>query len=73
MPIAKFDQVVLDCPDPAALAAFYAGLLGGTPEVQEDWVSLRIPGGPGLAFQAAPEQYPRSGRRATARSSSIWT
>lgn len=58
MPIAKFDTVVLDCPDPGVLAAFYAGLLGGTPEVEEDWIDLRIPDGPKLAFQAAPGHVP---------------
>ena len=26
--VGRFDTVVLDCPDPRALAAFYAGLLG---------------------------------------------
>ena len=41
MPIAKLESVVLDCPDPGVLAAFYAGLLGGTPEVEEDWIDLR--------------------------------
>lgn len=34
--------VVLDCPDPRALGAFYAELVGGTvsPVSSEDWVSL---------------------------------
>jgi len=26
--VGRFDTVVLDCPDPRALATFYAGLLG---------------------------------------------
>jgi hypothetical protein len=26
--VGRFDTVVLDCPDPRALAEFYAGLLG---------------------------------------------
>ncbi|MDX3602987.1 VOC family protein, partial [Streptomyces scabiei] len=29
MAIAELDVVVLDCPDPAALAGFYAEVLGG--------------------------------------------
>ncbi|MEU6226141.1 VOC family protein [Streptomyces sp. NPDC047042] len=58
MPIAKFDTVVLDCPDPGVLAAFYAELLGGTPEAEEGWIDLRIPDGPKLAFQAAPGHVP---------------
>ncbi len=31
-PLAELGAVVLDCPDPRALAAFYAGILGGTPK-----------------------------------------
>ncbi|WP_338073603.1 VOC family protein [Kineococcus siccus] len=46
----------LDCPDPRALAAFYAHLLGW--EVREsspDWVRLAPPGAErGLSFQAEP-------------------
>ena len=51
------DVVAIDCPDAAALAAFYAGILGW--EVQEDddddWVTIVPPGegrsGQALAFQ----------------------
>ncbi|MBQ1089479.1 VOC family protein [Streptomyces sp. B93] len=66
MALAKLDVVVLDCPDPRALAGFYAGVLGGEVEAQEDlsWVDLKVPGGPSLAFQAAPgftpPQWPRA-------------
>ncbi|MFG2882520.1 VOC family protein [Streptomyces sp. NPDC048297] len=57
MALARLGAVVLDCPDPRALAGFYAGVLGGT--VEEDpadssWVDLTVPGGQTLAFQAAP-------------------
>ena len=53
--VGRFDTVVLDCPDPRALAEFYAGLLGQ--EVADDgddsWQSLRGDGsGVALAFQA---------------------
>jgi catechol 2,3-dioxygenase-like lactoylglutathione lyase family enzyme len=52
---ATLGVVVLDCPDPNALAAFYAEVLGGTVEDQGEWVDLKLPGGgPSLAFQAAP-------------------
>jgi catechol 2,3-dioxygenase-like lactoylglutathione lyase family enzyme len=54
MALAKLGQVVLDCPDPRALAGFYADVLGGTVEGQGDWVDLKVPGGQSLAFQAAP-------------------
>ncbi|MET7455094.1 VOC family protein [Streptomyces sp. NPDC005574] len=58
MALAKLGDVVLDCPDPRALAGFYAEVLGGTVEDQEDWVDLRLPGGRSLAFQAAPGHVP---------------
>ncbi|ARP70557.1 VOC family protein [Streptomyces pluripotens] len=64
MALATLDAVVLDCPDPVALAGFYAGVLGGTvekhqgqdqaPEGEGAWVDLRVPGGQTLAFQRAP-------------------
>jgi catechol-2,3-dioxygenase len=58
MALAKLGAVVLDCPDPLALAGFYAGVLGGTVEGEGDWVDLKVPGGPALAFQAAPGHVP---------------
>ncbi|NJP49996.1 VOC family protein [Streptomyces sp. SBST2-5] len=58
MSVAKVGSVVLDCPDPMALARFYAEVLGGTPQQEEDWVDLEVPGGPALAFQAAPGHVP---------------
>lgn len=63
--VGHFDTVVLDCPDPRALAEFYAGLLGQ--EIADDgddsWQSLRGDGsGVSLAFQRAdnylPPQWP---------------
>ncbi|MDF9813566.1 VOC family protein [Streptomyces sp. SPB162] len=54
--IGKLASVVLDCPDPKALAAFYAAVLGGDLEdVEDDWVTLRAPDGVRLSFQLAPE------------------
>ncbi|MCW5253863.1 VOC family protein [Streptomyces sp. SHP 1-2] len=58
MPIATLGAVVLDCPDPVALAGFYAGLLGGTIVAEEDWVDLRLPDGRTLAFQAVTGHVP---------------
>jgi Ser/Thr protein kinase RdoA (MazF antagonist) len=54
MAVGRFDTVVLDCPDPYALAQFYATLLGQ--EIADDgddsWQSLRGDGsGITLAFQ----------------------
>ncbi len=55
----RLDTVVLDCPDPAALARFYAALLGRQVDPGGDatWQSLTGDGsGPSLAFQRA-ERY----------------
>jgi predicted enzyme related to lactoylglutathione lyase len=55
MAIATLDVVVLDCPDPAALAGFYAEVVGGKVSGEGDWVDLEVPGGGArLAFQKAP-------------------
>lgn len=56
--IGRLYSVVLDCPDPDALAAFYAELLGMEVRRREDdWVDLGWPGQdrPGIAFQLAPD------------------
>ncbi|GAA3013859.1 VOC family protein [Streptomyces drozdowiczii] len=54
MALAAVGAVVLDCPDPVALANFYAALIGGEAEQREDWVELTGGAGAPLAFQAAP-------------------
>lgn len=66
-PVARLRSVAVDCPDPRALARFYAGFLGGTPEDDDpDWVVLQVPGGHRLAFQSAPgyspPEWPRADR-----------
>ncbi|MFD3803577.1 VOC family protein [Streptomyces sp. NPDC058619] len=59
MAVATLGTVVLDCPDPSALATFYAGLLGGTPSSGDDtWVDLEGHAGTPLAFQLAPGHVP---------------
>lgn len=53
--------IVLDCPDPRKLAAFYSGLLGGEileGESDRTWVAMLDPQGRRLAFQLAPEYRP---------------
>jgi catechol 2,3-dioxygenase-like lactoylglutathione lyase family enzyme len=55
----RLDTVVLDCPDPTALARFYAALLGRRvdPDGDATWQSLTDDGsGVTLAFQRA-EKY----------------
>ncbi|MEU6812611.1 VOC family protein [Streptomyces sp. NPDC046831] len=54
MALAELGAVVLDCPDPRALAGFYAEVLGGTIDGQDDWVDLKLPDGRTLAFHKAP-------------------
>ncbi|MBT2385060.1 VOC family protein [Streptomyces sp. ISL-11] len=60
--IAKLQCTVIDCPDPAALAAFYAAVLGWRVDADDsdpDWVWLTGPaGGPRLAFQRAEDHRP---------------
>ncbi|WP_329338331.1 VOC family protein [Streptomyces sp. NBC_00663] len=65
--VTRFRSVVLDCPDPRALARFYAGVVGGTPQDDDpEWVVLDVPGGPRLSFQRAegytPPEWPRADR-----------
>jgi catechol 2,3-dioxygenase-like lactoylglutathione lyase family enzyme len=58
--IGRLEKTVLDCPDPRALAAFYAGLLGmRVNEDGDDWVVIgREPGMRELAFQRAEDWVP---------------
>lgn len=53
-----FCAVTLDCPDPLALASFYASITGGrVVHSGGPWVSLRTDGGR-IDFQAAPGYRP---------------
>jgi catechol 2,3-dioxygenase-like lactoylglutathione lyase family enzyme len=62
--IGRLEKTVLDCPDPRALAAFYAEVLGmRVNEDSEDWVVIGSePGARELAFQRVtpynPPQWP---------------
>lgn len=63
MGLATCCLVVVDCPDPHSLAAFYAGVLGGTItfEVEQgghDRCHLHAPGGHRITFQGAPDLKP---------------
>lgn len=54
--IGRLGAVVLDCPDPRALAAFYRELLGMPLRYEEDdWVTLGEGDGARVAFQRAPD------------------
>ena len=51
MAIARFPTIVLDCPDPAALAAFYAEMLDWKVDSSDHWVDVRSDYGQCLSFQ----------------------
>ncbi|MDJ0341279.1 VOC family protein [Streptomyces sp. H10-C2] len=56
MSIGTLGSVVLDCPDPKELATFYAAVVGGDVEADDDdWVELRAADGVKVSFQRAPE------------------
>jgi catechol 2,3-dioxygenase-like lactoylglutathione lyase family enzyme len=66
--IGRLHHVIVDCPDPAALAGFYAELLGLPITWQEDdfAVVARDDESSGIGFQLAPDfqppQWPDPGR-----------
>jgi catechol 2,3-dioxygenase-like lactoylglutathione lyase family enzyme len=47
--------VVFDAADLPAESSFWAGLLGGTVDAEDDWHTLYVDGEPRLAFQLAPD------------------
>ena len=56
--IGRLDGVILDCPDPKALAEFYSELLGlQVTNVDSDWADIGD-GQIGLSFQQAPDHQP---------------
>ncbi|MEO5900361.1 MAG: VOC family protein [Ilumatobacteraceae bacterium] len=64
-PVARFSVVALDCPDPLALARFYASITGWSVrndesawDGTEDWVELVSPVGATIAFQRAADFRP---------------
>jgi catechol 2,3-dioxygenase-like lactoylglutathione lyase family enzyme len=58
--IGRLHHVVLDCREPAALAAFYSALLGQPITYEsDDWVVVAAnDASSGLAFQFAPDHEP---------------
>jgi len=54
--IGRIDEVVIDCTEPAVLAAFWASVLGGQPLARDaNWHYVDPPGWTRLAFQRVPE------------------
>jgi hypothetical protein len=62
MAIARFPSIVIDCPDPAALAAFYSAMLDWKTEVSPGWAHVRAEYGQCISFQQveayAPPRWP---------------
>ena len=50
--------VVFDAADISAESTFWAGLLDGTVEAEDDWHTVYVDGEPRLAFQLAPNHIP---------------
>jgi predicted enzyme related to lactoylglutathione lyase len=62
MAIARFPSIVLDCPDPAALAKFYGEMLDWKVDASPDWAEARADYGQCICFQRVadftPPQWP---------------
>jgi predicted enzyme related to lactoylglutathione lyase len=62
MAIARFPNFVIDCPDPAALAAFYGAMLDWKVASRDDWYEIRADYGDCISFQQVesytPPQWP---------------
>ncbi|NED94189.1 VOC family protein [Phytoactinopolyspora alkaliphila] len=58
MAIARFPSVVIDCPDPAALATFYNAMLDWKIDVSNDWADIRGEQGQCISFQQVQDYTP---------------
>jgi len=58
MAIARFPGLVLDCPDPSALATFYGTMLDWKIESSPDWADIRADYGHCLSFQKVDDYTP---------------
>ncbi len=58
MAIARYPSIVLDCPDPGALARFYGELLGWEVVEKPDWAHARSDYGQELGFQQVADFVP---------------
>ena len=54
----KQQIVVLDAADLEAESRFWAGVLGGTVDAEDDWHTVRVDGRPQVAVQLAPDHVP---------------
>ena len=51
MAIARYPSLVIDCPDPAALAEFYGTMLDWKVKAEGDWYEIRADYGQCICFQ----------------------
>ena len=58
MAIARFPSIVIDCPDPGALAKFYGALLDWKVDVSSDWAEVRADYGQCISFQQVEAYIP---------------
>jgi hypothetical protein len=57
--IGRLHASVIDCPDPATLAAFYAELIGAKmTKERADWITIEDTDGGRVSFQRAPAHEP---------------
>jgi hypothetical protein len=58
MAIARLPSLVIDCPDPGALARFYGAMLEWKVEVSSDWAEIRAAYGQCISFQQVKDYTP---------------
>jgi hypothetical protein len=58
MAIARFPSLVIDCPDPGALAAFYGAMLDWKIELSPGWAEVRADYGQCICFQQVQDYVP---------------
>ena len=58
MAIATFPSIVIDCPDPSALATFYGALLDWKVDASSDWADIRADYGQCISFQQVEDYTP---------------
>ena len=58
MAIARYPSIVIDCPDAAALAEFYAAMLDWKVETKPGWADIRADYGQCISFQQVEDYAP---------------
>ena len=58
MAIASYPSIVIDCPDPVALARFYSEMLDWKTETREGWAQIRADYGQCIDFQQVDDYTP---------------